>query len=151
MRAGSMSRGGQEAPALDTSENMGNSINKRLRTGDVVLVDPADMLKAMKGWTEFDCLFVIDNRWPEEGHMPEGRSQLIHGYRLAKGPTKPDWNDDWNVGDLLICICRFEPHRCLDCGREHEMWLRADGTKIKGQQCPAAVDVDGEQFTGTLF
>ena len=127
------------------SAAVGNSLNRRLRTGDVVLVDPADMLKAMRGWTEFDCLFVIDDRLPQEGHQAAGNSKTCHGWRVALGPTKPM---DWNVGEYLICLCHEEEVRCNECGRKHETWVRADGTRIKGQPCP---EVAEGEFTGKLF
>ena len=118
---------------------MANSLGIPLRDGQVVLVDPKDMLKAMRGWSEYDCLFFLFRGLNEPGHMAYGSGTQVAGYRLndvSRGYMQ------WNVGDFLICVCKRKARRCQNCGGTHGMWVRSDGTTlIKGQPCPDEVTV----------
>ena len=128
---------------------MGNNLRIDLQNDDVVLVDPKEMLKAMRGWGEYDCLYRVNGDLGERGMKTYGAGHEIGGRRLAD----PNGHRmQWNVGDILVCKCHQDVERCRNCGREHGIWKRSDGTPIKGQPCPGPEpDAPPQVFSGTLF
>jgi hypothetical protein len=117
---------------------MANSLRIPLKDGQVVLMDPKEMLKAMRGWGEYDCLFVVRRGFNEPGHQVFGAGTQLGGWRLNDPP--PRRYKQCNVGDILICVCKRVKLRCPNCGATHGLWVRSDGvTLIKGQPCPGPV------------
>ena len=116
---------------------MPNSLRIPIDNGRVVLVDPKEMCRAMRGWGEYDCLFVARRVFKEPGHVCYGSGDQLGGYRLAERP--PRRYMQWNVGDYLVCICKRVRQKCFNCGEVHGMWVRSDGvTVVKGQPCPGS-------------
>jgi hypothetical protein len=113
---------------------MANSLRVDLKDGDVVLLDPKEMCRAMRGWGEYNCLFQVDGGLNEPGMRVYTAGHLLGGRFLFKGPDSR--RHQMQVSDILVDRCRQTVERCRNCGQEHGIWKRSDGTPIKGQPCP---------------